>query len=188
MASRTSDPAEQAIMNPSHVAAGVSYTRLLVAWLLVLPAIALAAEPKKVPPAGDSSACELILEGKHIKKLVLKDEQGQTKGIARPGPKVLLPAGRYQVEEVELEGGFSGRFFYPQLSLTLNHDQPCRPNIGAPLTPTVKVKRSGRLLTFDYQLLDADGRNYTDRSRSHPPKFAVYQGDQQIGSGTFEYG
>jgi hypothetical protein len=55
------------------------------------------------------------------------------------------------------------------------------------------VKRAGRLLKLDYQVLDGDGRKYrrndpSSNDRSHPPQFAIYQGGCQIGSGTFEYG
>ncbi len=59
------------------------------------------------------------------------------------------------------------------------------------LTPRVSVKRMNRFLKLDCQLLDANGQKYQgnliDRY-AHPPQFAVYQGDRQIGSGTFAYG
>ena len=56
------------------------------------------------------------------------------------------------------------------------------------LTPSVSVKRVGRFLKLDYQLLDANGRKYTVDARSSQPQFTIYQGDQKIGSGSFEYG
>ena len=59
------------------------------------------------------------------------------------------------------------------------------------LTPRVTVKRVDRFLKLDCQLLDGNGQKYQgnliDRY-AHPPQFAVYQGDRQIGSGTFAYG
>jgi hypothetical protein len=61
-----------------------------------------------------------------------------------------------------------------------------------PLTLSVVVKREGRLLNLDCQLLDANGRKYQDpdnsTDRTTPPEFAIYQGDQKINSGSFEYG
>ena len=54
--------------------------------------------------------------------------------------------------------------------------------------PSLTVKRAGRLLTLDYQLLDADGQKFRNPDRNHPPRFTVYQGDRLVGSGTFEYG
>jgi hypothetical protein len=61
------------------------------------------------------------------------------------------------------------------------------PNPGVP-NPTLTVKRAGRLLTLDCQLLDANGQKSRNPDRNRPPTFAVYQGDQLVGSGTFEYG
>ena len=61
---------------------------------------------------------------------------------------------------------------------------------GGPLTNSVTVTRRGNLLVFDYRLLGAGGDTYqlgtTDYSK--PPQFAVYQGDQKIASGNFEFG
>ena len=55
-------------------------------------------------------------------------------------------------------------------------------------TPYVTAKRQGRLLTLDCQLRDAGGRKYTSQTRTNPPRFAIYQGDREIASGSFEYG
>jgi hypothetical protein len=173
---------------------------ILTAWALLLPAISLAAEPAKKPPALDPATCELVLEGKHFERLVLIGPNGSRKEILRPGASVLLPPGQYGIIEFQLQGGYTcelypgrplGVAFDPE-RLTLAPGKPCRPRFGAPLNPSVTVKRSGRLLTMDYVLLDADGRKYRKNNpgddRAHPPQFAVYQGDSQIGSGTFEYG
>jgi len=61
------------------------------------------------------------------------------------------------------------------------------PNPGVP-TSSVTVKRAGRLMMMDYKLLDANGQKSRNPDRTHPPRFAVYQGDRLVGSGTFEYG
>lgn len=58
-------------------------------------------------------------------------------------------------------------------------------------TPTVAAKRAGRLLTLSCELRNADGSQYRPKNQddyNNPPRFAVYQGDQMIGSGAFEYG
>jgi hypothetical protein len=62
--------------------------------------------------------------------------------------------------------------------------------VGTSLTPQVRVKRAGRLLSLDYDLLDADGRKYGGRRAegTGPPTFTVYKDGQIIGSGSFEYG
>ena len=53
---------------------------------------------------------------------------------------------------------------------------------------SLTVKRAGRLLTLDCQRLGTNGQRAPNPDRDHPPKFAVYQGDRLVGSGTFEYG
>jgi hypothetical protein len=67
-------------------------------------------------------------------------------------------------------------------------DKPCRPNLGAPLTQSITAKRTGRLLELGYQLLDGDGHAYDTRDRDRPPQFAIYKGEELVGSGAFEYG
>ncbi|TVS14756.1 MAG: hypothetical protein EA424_18345 [Planctomycetaceae bacterium] len=60
----------------------------------------------------------------------------------------------------------------------------------APLSPQVRIQRAGRLLTMDFDLVDAQGQRHNpgrDR-RNHPPTFTVFKDGQPIGSGSFEYG
>ena len=176
-----------------------SVWRVLAAWVLFLPAMALADDlstskdqakaatdeklsPTAVRKPGD---CELILEGKYIESLSLLDPLGNTKVIKSPGSSMFLPPGRYVLEEVHLESGCSA---WSHSDFTLTPDKPCRLNIGAPLKSSLAVKRDGRLLKLDYQLCDAGERNYSNSDRSNPPEFAVYQGDEKIGSGKFAYG
>jgi hypothetical protein len=167
--------------------------RILAAWLLLLPAIASAAETAKKQPALDPAAwnCELIL-GKHIKTLSLVDEHGQCPAYRSRGASLLLPPGKYTIQQIDLQGGYScslQNFGHPEKPLILAPGKPYRFDIRGPLMPHVTAERAGRLLTMNYQLLDADGRKYLNREHSaKPPQFAVYQGDRLIGSGTFEYG
>jgi hypothetical protein len=165
---------------------------ILTACGLLLPAIALCAGPAKKPPARDTDwpPCELIL-GKHVEKLALTDTHGQSVAYRLRGSSMFLPPGQYVVEEIDLQGGFSANP-YPRIpadQVTLAPGKPFRFDIRGPLTSSVTAQRSGRLLKLNYQLLDGDGRKYRGKGdRAHPPQFAVYQGDQQIGSGSFEYG
>lgn len=67
--------------------------------------------------------------------------------------------------------------------------QPLLPQ--GPPTPKVSAKRSGRLLTLGCELHNADGSKYLPKNAEeygNPPRFAIYQGDRLIGSGSFEYG
>lgn len=58
-----------------------------------------------------------------------------------------------------------------------------------PQTARVEVAREGRLLTLDYRLLDAQGRNCIDQKwMTNAPRFTILQAGQEIGAGSFEYG
>jgi hypothetical protein len=162
----------------------------LSVWLS-LPLAILTAEPVKGQPARDPASCELVLEGKHIETLLLTDPHGQPKSLIRPGTREFLPPGQYVIVQIQLEGGYWSYPKFAEPKLILAPGKPCRANFGAPLNPTVAVKRAGRLLKLDYQLLDGDGRSYRkgdNSDRAHPPQFTIYQGDRKTGSGTFEYG
>jgi hypothetical protein len=177
--------------------AGFTSGYILPLWALLLPTIVLAAEPAKKPPPPAALSCEVIL-GQHIKDLGLIDPQGRPVPYSPRGSSMFVQPGQYVIETIDLQGGYSaspssGYFGRSPDRLTLIPGKPCRFDIRFPLTPSVTVTRVGRLLKLDYQLLDGDGRKYrrsdpTNDDRAHPPQFAIYQGDGQIGSGTFEYG
>jgi hypothetical protein len=57
-----------------------------------------------------------------------------------------------------------------------------------PPTPRVEVHRRGRTLQLDYKLTGFDGEPCIPPRSDQPPRFTVYSGDEEIGSGTFEYG
>jgi hypothetical protein len=158
---------------------------MIVVWAMLLPAVVLAEAKPASQPAGNPGDGELILESKYIERLVLLDPQGQRKDITAPGPKMFLPPGQYIVQEVYFQGGFSIK---PYTVFTSASKEVFKLDIGASLKPSVTVKREGRLLKLDYRLLKADGQPSINSDRSHPPEFAVYQGDEKIGSGKFEYG
>jgi hypothetical protein len=161
----------------------------LVLWLSV-PMALLAAAPAKPPPA-DATLCEVIL-AKHVKNLALIDGYGNAAVYMSRGSSLLLAPGEYKIREISLEGGYSSSIDAGRAEqrVTLTSGKPYHFDVG-PLKSGVTVKRAGRLLTMDYQLLDAAGRQYRNLGRtidSKPPQFTVYQGDRAIGSGTFEYG
>ena len=163
---------------------------MMVAAVLFLASGLGTAEEAEDAAGRDGAGCELRIKGKFIKTLTLVDRLGKVEQIPDPGPSVLLPAGEYRVREVELQGGFRC-YVYSERDqdwFTLSPDGPCDLQVGAPLTPKAKVGRQGRLLKLDYELLDAAGRNYSKRDRANPPRFAIYQGDRLLTSGSFEYG
>lgn len=170
----------------------------LTAWSLLSP-IALAAEPAKrqvvkESPLPEPFTCELKLD-RHIESLTLCPliRRGEWVSYPRRGSSMFVPPGQYWIVGIQLEGGLSCVYSGNSPKITLALGKPNRFDVRTPLTSSVTVKRVGRLLKLDYQLLDADGRKYQRNGRggsnpAHAPQFAIYQGDRQIGSGNFEYG
>lgn len=164
--------------------------------LSLVGSIVLASEPSKSQPAvtatppAAAAVYPLRIEGRGIERLEFADEDQKPTVFTKPGASVSLPAGRYFVREVELTGGFE---CYGWLDdggwITLPADSPPVVKAGAPLTPKVQLKRAGRLLQLDYQLVDAAGRGYSpDEDAVPPPTFRILKNGQTIGSGSFEYG
>ena len=161
-----------------------------LALLIVFPAAAFSAEPAAQQGAAGTVTAQLNINGKLIERLVLVNKADRVYEFERPASSVSLPPGRYFVREVHLQGGYlgNGRPRTDDDWFTLAPEQPHELNGGAPLTLNVETSRLGRTLTLDYELNDAGGRKYLDRERSALPTFAVYEGDEEIGSGSFEYG
>jgi hypothetical protein len=130
------------------------------------------------------------IEGKHIQRLVLFG-QSDRETFKDPNETIELPIGTYQISEIELQGGYIVRGYnLPRNSdeITVKEGESAVLKFGAPLTQSVNVERHGDSLQLSYKLQGIGGENYSEQQRESPPKFAVYKGDVQIGSGTFAYG
>ena len=133
----------------------------------------------------DSSACQLIIEGRFIEKLVLFKGDDRIE-IDYPEASLSLPAGRYRLAYVDLLGGYSCRSSSEWLTLTPNAVHHLK--VGGPLTPNVRATRCGRFLRMDYYLHGVGGRRYYfDRSNAKRPHLTVFKGDSEIGSAPFAY-
>jgi hypothetical protein len=132
---------------------------------------------------------ELKIEGKFIKLLVLDSKEGDRKKIKEPGESVKLPPDKYEVQEVQLEGGFTCRWHQiPNRDwVTVSADKPAVLKLGAPLKQKVTVKRRGTLLILSHELVGIGGEKYGS-GVTGPPRFTVYTRDKSIGDGAFEYG
>jgi hypothetical protein len=151
--------------------------------LLLLAGGVKAGEAAKKRAAGSANG-QLVIEGRHIETLILEKPNGDSQTINRPGSTVSLPAGQYKLFSVTLTGGFQS---YLMQSFTLSPGKPYHVKVGAPLTPQLEASRQGRVLELDYALVDAGGGEYRPED-ADPPRFTVYNGDQVVGSGAFEYG
>ncbi len=132
----------------------------------------------------------LKIVGKAIEHLVLVDKDRKKHKFDTPDDILSLPPGRYYTEQVRLKGGFSCNLY----SRTSTNSFKIDPNsttelkMGAPLTQTITVNRTGKILRLGYGLHGIGKEEYTSSDRSNPPKFAVYKGDKKVGGGEFEFG
>ena len=73
-------------------------------------------------------------------------------------------------------------------NFTIDPNSTTELKMGAPLTQTITVNRTGKILRLGYGLHGIGGEEYTSSDRSNPPKFAVYKGDKKVGGDKFEFG
>ena len=133
---------------------------------------------------------ELKIEGEHVERLILLEKDGHSKWFDRPGETIELPVGQYQLQESRLDGGYvcvlgAG---IENKWIMIAENKPAVLKVGAPLKQMLKVKRRGKALVLDYKLLGIGGESYNNNDRNEPPKLIIYNGDEEINSGRFEYG
>ncbi len=132
---------------------------------------------------------EIKIEGKGIKRLVLKNKDGNRETIRRPGEIVSLPAGEYRLREVYLEGGFSSSVGGDRCDwIAAEPNNPGVLKVGGPLKQKLDVVRHGNVLILKHSLNGIGGNVYRADNRDTQPGFVVYKGDKEIASGKFEYG
>ncbi|MBN1588282.1 MAG: hypothetical protein JW888_02080 [Pirellulales bacterium] len=180
-------------MHVPRLALRLVYFGFLATFLVV----ASAAADEAKTPGEKQTLCELHVQGTHLKSFELEGRNGSKTICEKPGKILHLPPGEYRVTNVWLEGDYRSR---PGRSgnkseawFELTPERPHTIKVGAPLLPTARVTRQGSFLDLEYDLVDGEGRSYRLSSEiapgyPQPPRFAVYQGDEKIGSGSFEYG
>lgn len=138
----------------------------------------------------NSAFGELKLQGKHIERLVLRRKDGRTERFDQPAETIKLQVGEYRLLETHLKGGYICRSSRTPTGdwVTAAEDKPAMLKVGAPLKPTVKTQRQGRILVLNYELRGLGGEIYTSSERNKPSTFTVYKGDKEIASDKFEFG
>ena len=139
------------------------------------------------PPLG-----ELTLEGQFIQRLVL-DGAGLVI-LDTPARKNLLPVDNYRVRGIYLQS-IPGA---PRLACNVDRIPPVEVTagtaqhlkVGGPLESSVLASARGSMLQLDYLLKGTGGEPYTlvNTGRIKPPRFAIYKGDRQLATGSFEFG
>lgn len=135
---------------------------------------------------------EIRLGGEHIERLVVDCHDGSTKTFERPGKTITLPAGRYKLRELTLEGGFSrdpesiNPGWDDTLPIVVAAKRPVILNTGGPLRQIVKVEKDSRYLRMEHNFVGVGGERYFSAGQSKPPVFTIYRGDKKVASGQFE--
>jgi hypothetical protein len=137
----------------------------------------------------------LEMNGSHIRRLILRGGEDKDLSLVlldSPGNKVLIPARVYNRQRIFLDGGKIFRVLYAHSrnEISVIQDKITPLKLGVPLTHTVKMSRHGTELMLDYQLVGVGGERYVNFGRDfrNSPTFAIYRGENKIGSGSFEYG
>jgi hypothetical protein len=157
--------------------------------VMVLLGIVLMSHHAVEGSESSSQMGNLKIEGEHIESLTLSRNGGGTIDVARPDETVVLEPGTYTLESVQLRGGYYTPTVSPvPVTIEVRTGKTAVLKAGAPLKHVIEVKREGRLLSLKHELTDVAGCEYVASDRSNPPGFAVYRGEELIGSGRFEYG
>ena len=166
---------------------------MLFRWLIVgtlAASSALAGEAVTEESLEKMVTSELILDDARIKDVVLVDPSDRSPIERRRGSSLFVPPGRYRIERVALKSGFTAWPSYEKGEnwIDLSPEKPYRFRLGPSPEATLTAARSGRTLTLACELSDSDGWLYRAEGDAAAPQFAVYCGDEKIGSGSFKYG
>jgi hypothetical protein len=136
---------------------------------------------------------ELKITGEFVRRVTL--EGGPYLVVLdRPGVTARAPVGRYNSTRLCLEKGGTEAYLDAQTQaasgrLSISENAPAVLRAGGPLTNSVSVNRRGKQLSLNYRLVGVGGvYQVANQDRSHPPEFAIYQGEKKIASGRFQYG
>jgi hypothetical protein len=136
---------------------------------------------------------ELKIAGRFVQRVTLEGGPFMVV-VDHPEGVVKVPAGSYGQAKVCLRKGEAEAYLEERGRsssgrITVSENKPAVLTAGGPLTNSVSVSRRGKYLSLDYRLVGAGGPyQVANQDRSHPPEFTIYQGDQKVASGKFEFG
>ncbi len=133
----------------------------------------------------------LELAGESIHRLILRDN-GTTIVLDDPPRQVQVPLSTYTESHLQLkraqQAAHRTSTQSERRSLAIRANEQAVLKAGGPLTNQVTVRQAGRQLRLSYTLIGADGYQYRLQGPRKNPRFAIFQGGQQIASGQFEFG
>jgi len=138
----------------------------------------------------------LRIEGKSIERLVFGNEEML---VLPPLVKqaISVPAGNYYLKMCDLVHDKDKPAISPQrldtIAVKVAGEGENNFKLGCPLQNSVRIERTGSILRLNYELKGAGGEIYearqiTDYNGRTNPSVAIYKGNMQLASGSFEYG
>ncbi|MCX5636956.1 MAG: hypothetical protein NTX52_04585 [Planctomycetota bacterium] len=137
----------------------------------------------------------LRVEGRWISQLVLGDDDVLVLPPLTEGafsvPAMPLSVKKCCLKYEKDKPEISPKANMPSVHLLENQEMVLR--IGGPLGNSVDIKRAGKILKFNYELVGVGGEKYdvqqiTNYDNNKKPSIAIYKGDMQLAGGKFEFG
>jgi len=157
---------------------------------------------ERTVPLGE---CEVA--GKHVARLVLTEpkvtardhaiitESNEVVAIVdQPRGRIPIPLGQYSEQQVFLDAGTSVGVFSAtcRTKVAATTTGPLVLRLGAPLRNSVEANWYGKggPLRLEHRLTGIGGEVYSLPSRdpARAPRFAIYENEKKLASGSFEYG
>ena len=129
----------------------------------------------------------ISFEGQFVSRVLLRDINKEYGLLDWPVPTMHIPKGQYTPYEVCLLDSFYGR---PWKVPPLEDGNNMLLKTGGPLHQEISATREGDSLSLSYTLRGIDNTHYVASRfyEENRPHFTIYQGDQQVAAGQFEYG
>jgi hypothetical protein len=133
---------------------------------------------------------ELRTSGAYLNRILLENRSGYTAVLDGPSGIARIPLGTYRVTEVWVKKDTSEAFQSSTREVTVTDKSPALLVGGGPLTNSVSVRRRGKNLVLDYQLVGANGGAYKLQSddQQNPPGVTILHQGKSVASGKFAYG
>ncbi len=142
-------------------------------------------------PDAPAQSGTLRLAGGHLRRLVLHHNH-QVAILSDPPVELTLPAGHWQVADVQAGPGGKGSLYVPEQMHEFKTNIPVggvgELNLGGKLTNSVTVERRGTDLSINYQLVDSDDHAWRPIRREGTPQAEIWKGEKLLAQGNFEYG
>ena len=133
---------------------------------------------------------ELRIAGAFVNRVILDDPSGYTAVLDAPGSTARIPPGTYRVSEVWVKAGTNQAVAASTRQIKVDEKSAAALTTGGPLTNSVSLSRSRRVLVAAYRIVGADGEVFrrVPMDLSQPPEITIHHGGKLLDSGRFRFG